>query len=121
MLWITNTIDGVEASVLWRFAYCLEFKPFTRRERTELWVNILNRHKVRHIFQYTEIEELARDFDLSPGMVDLAVFKAKETCCRRKRPIKQTMRMGLESHAKVMNEGRLPGFRKSRKTTPWKA
>jgi SpoVK/Ycf46/Vps4 family AAA+-type ATPase len=33
MIWITNSIDGIEKSVLRRFAYSLCFKPFNRKQR----------------------------------------------------------------------------------------
>ncbi|MEJ2727357.1 MAG: AAA family ATPase, partial [Deltaproteobacteria bacterium] len=37
MVWITNSIGGIEDSVLRRFSFSLRFKPFNRRQRIRLW------------------------------------------------------------------------------------
>ena len=44
MIWVTNRIDNTEESVLRRFAFSIQFKPFSRKQREMLWGTILGRY-----------------------------------------------------------------------------
>jgi len=79
IIWITNSIVGIEDSVLRRFAFSLYFKMFNRRQRVELWNNILVQNKCKRFFKPADIEIFARMYNLSAGVIDLAVKKSKET------------------------------------------
>ncbi len=77
-IWITNSIDSIETSVMRRFAYSIHFKPFNRKQRVQLWENVLKRHEISNLIDHKNIEELASRYDVSAGAVDLAVKKALE-------------------------------------------
>ncbi|MBF0413524.1 MAG: ATP-binding protein, partial [Desulfamplus sp.] len=77
-IWITNSIDGIETSVMRRFAYSIHFKPFNRKQRVQLWENVLQRYDSSNLIENKELEELARRYDVSAGAIDLAVKKAVE-------------------------------------------
>ena len=50
MIWITNTTDGIEPSVLRRFAYSIHFRPFSRKQRHRLWESVLRQNKAKRFF-----------------------------------------------------------------------
>ena len=105
MIWITNWINEIEDSVLRRFAYSLHFRPFSKRQRIQLWDNILGSNKSKKFFNKSQIEELARRYSVSAGAMDLAVKKAKETGLKTKRGFCETVELALEAHKTLLNDG----------------
>jgi len=75
MIWITNQIEDIEPSVLRRFAYSLHFRPFNKRQRIQLWENILKKNKAKRFLSQPEIENFAGTYRVSAGAADLAVRK----------------------------------------------
>jgi len=105
MIWITNWINDIEESVLRRFAFSLHFRPFNKRQRIQLWDNILRSNKCKGFFNKSQIEELARRHSVSAGAMDLAVKKAKETGQKTKRGFLETVELALAAHETLMNDG----------------
>jgi transitional endoplasmic reticulum ATPase len=108
IIWITNSIEGIEASVRRRFAYSLHFRPFNRRQRLKLWEVILKRHSVYRHFSREELEKLATKYKVSPGAIDLAVNKAKEVVQPESLAFKETIALALNCHQTLMNGGEMP-------------
>lgn len=108
MIWITNDIDRIENSVLRRFAYSIHFKPFNNRQRFLLWKNVLESNKADRYFDHSDIEELARKYKVSAGVIDLAVKKAIETRSRSKKKIQEAVAKGLIAHQTLINDGQKP-------------
>ena len=108
IIWITNSITGIENSVLRRFAFSLHFKMFNRRQRVELWNNILVQNKCKRFFEQADIETFAGKYNLSAGVIDLAVKKSKETGPDSKTDFHQTVEMVLEAHDTLLHYGEKP-------------
>jgi SpoVK/Ycf46/Vps4 family AAA+-type ATPase len=108
MIWITNSIGGIEDSVLRRFAFSLHFKPFNRRQRVQLWKNIITENRVERFFSLKSIEAFARNYKVSAGVIDLAVKKSVETRPRSNRQFHRALKMGLEAHQTLSNYGEKP-------------
>jgi SpoVK/Ycf46/Vps4 family AAA+-type ATPase len=108
MIWITNSIGGIEDSVLRRFAFSLSFKPFNRRQRVQLWENIIKENDVEKFFSPKRIEAFARNYKVSAGVIDLAVKKSKETAPGSMYQLHRAIKMGLEAHQKLANYGEKP-------------
>jgi SpoVK/Ycf46/Vps4 family AAA+-type ATPase len=108
IIWITNSIAGIEDSVLRRFAFSLHFKMFNRRQRVELWNNILVQNKCKRFFKPADIETFAKKYNLSAGVIDLAVKKSKETGTDSKTDFHQTVEMALEAHDTLRHFGEKP-------------
>lgn len=108
IIWITNSIAGIEDSVLRRFAFSLHFKMFNRRQRVELWNNILVQNKCKRFFTPNDIETFARKYNLSAGVIDLALKKSKETGLDSKSNFLQTVEMALEAHDTLLHFGEKP-------------
>jgi len=79
MIWITNSIDDLEDSVKRRFAYSIHFKPFNSRQRVQLWESILKKNRKKKLFNAKEVVDLAKKYDVSAGVIDLAIQKTRET------------------------------------------
>ncbi len=105
MIWITNQIEDIEPSVLRRFAYSLHFRPFNKRQRIQLWENILKKNRAKRFLNLAEIENLAGTYRLSAGVADLAVKKAGEMGLKTKRAFIESVNLALEAHETLKNGG----------------
>ena len=105
MIWITNSIEEIEESVLRRFAFSLQFKPFNQRQRIQLWETILKRQKARGCLGAAEIVVLAKKYKVSAGAISLAVKKALESKTRSKNEFKPAITLALEAHQTLLNQG----------------
>lgn len=109
MIWITNSIDAIEESVKRRFAYSVHFRPFNRRQRIQLWESILRKNRIKKLFGQSEIIQLARDYEVSAGIIDLAVRKTLETYPSKEYPrYKNAITRSLDAHLTLANEGHKP-------------
>ena len=79
MIWIVNSVENIEESVARRFSFSVNFKPFNRRQRVQLWQNIVRKHKVKRFLKDSEIEELSNRFEVSAGVIDQAIRKVAES------------------------------------------
>lgn len=105
MIWIVNRIHEIEESVLRRFAFSLHFRPFNRRQRVLLWDSILRRNRVKRLFGQSKIEELAGQYKVSAGAIDLAVKKGIEASHTRKEGFHKAVTLALNSHLILLNDG----------------
>ncbi|NVM23326.1 MAG: ATP-binding protein [Desulfobacterales bacterium] len=108
MIWIVNRICRIEDSVLRRFAFSIHFKPFNRRQRTLLWGSILSQNRAKRLLAVPQIEELASQYKVSAGAIDLAVKKAKETGHTQKEGFHKAVTLALDSHRVLLNGGDKP-------------
>ena len=108
MIWITNDIDGIDSSVLRRFAFSLEFKPFNRQQRIRLWENIVSQNRCKTYFTREDIAVFAANHDASPGVIDLAIKKALQLKPCAKSRIHQAVRLGLEAHQALFHADKKP-------------
>jgi len=108
IVWITNNIDNIEKSVLRRSAYSIHFKPFNRRQRIQLWNNILRENRVKRFFNRSDIEVFAKKYAVSAGAIDLAIKKANEAKLNSKIEFHSSITMALDSHLTLINSGEKP-------------
>jgi transitional endoplasmic reticulum ATPase len=108
MIWITNRIDGIEHSVMRRFAYSVHFKPFNRRQRLLLWENIVLRNKCKRFFEKNDLLELAQNYEVNAGVIELVVQKSVEKGLESRVQFRRAVEMGLEAHETLRNFGEKP-------------
>jgi SpoVK/Ycf46/Vps4 family AAA+-type ATPase len=108
MIWISNRIDSIEGSVLRRFAFSLHFKSFNRRQRILLWDNILRKNKCKKYCDRVDVENFAKNYDVSAGVIDLATRKARENTPSSKVQFSHSVEMALESYETLVNYGEKP-------------
>jgi transitional endoplasmic reticulum ATPase len=105
VIWITNSIEMIEESVLRRFAFSLHFKPFNRRQRIQLWENVLEQNQVTGVLDPLHIERLARKYKTSAGVIDMSVKKAFGRSGMDQDKFVKAVELGLEAHQTVRNRG----------------
>ncbi|MDA8138392.1 MAG: ATP-binding protein [Desulfobacteraceae bacterium] len=105
VLWITNSIDAIDASVLRRFTFSIGFEPFNRLQRTQVWRNVLRNNNVRMALPSEDIERLAKRYRVSAGVIDLAVKTARETFSQAKDEFLKAVETLLEAKLKLQNNG----------------
>lgn len=105
MIWITNNIDDIEESVLRRFAYSLHFEVLNRQQRLNLWQCILERNKAVRFFNAPDLERLAQQYQVSAGVIDLAVKKAREMNLRSKEMFQESVVLSLDAHKRLLTGG----------------
>ncbi len=73
-IWITNAPPAAIAEASRRrFDYSIEFKPLLHRQRCQVWKNLLSQYHLKEIIDDAMVEQLARQFPVSAGGVDLAL------------------------------------------------
>jgi SpoVK/Ycf46/Vps4 family AAA+-type ATPase len=98
VIWITNSVDAVDDSVLRRFTFSLQFKPFNRRQRISLWENILGQNKAGSFLDSSQLERLARKYRLSAGEIDTSVKAALAAASSSKGSFRTTLELSLEAY-----------------------
>jgi len=78
---------------------------FNRRQRVELWNNIVTQNRCKRFFKSADIEAFAKKYNLSAGVIDLAVKKSKEIGPESKIDFHQTVEMALEAHDTLRHYG----------------
>jgi SpoVK/Ycf46/Vps4 family AAA+-type ATPase len=101
IIWITNSKDEIEDSVLRRFAYTLPFKPFSIRQRVTLFRRILLSNRIKRFFSDAHIQKLARNYPVAAGPFDLAVKKAKDIGASNSREFHRAIRISLDGHLEL--------------------
>ncbi|HPA70400.1 MAG TPA: AAA family ATPase, partial [Bacteroidales bacterium] len=106
IIWIANAIDQVEESVLRRFAYSMEFKPFNQRQRIMVWKTVLEANRIPGILRADQINDLAKSHKVNPGVIDMAVKKALDVSGRTEKCFHEALAMNLKASSALINGGR---------------
>ena len=75
ILWTSNSAHYTNPTLLRRMMYALELRQPSSQIRARIWLRQLERHGVSAAA--SDAETLARDFDVTPGIVDRAVAAAR--------------------------------------------
>ena len=105
MIWITNEIESIEPSVLRRFSFSIHFRPFNKQQRMRLWDNILRKNGARRFFKPKDIERFAATYQVSAGVLNLAVEKACEMKPQTRKVFLQRVTLALDAHETLQNGG----------------
>ncbi len=71
-VWIVNDRDDIEPAVRRRFAFSLELPEPDHRVRRLVLEKILRRHRIKRHFRPADVDGLARDFAVSPAVLESA-------------------------------------------------
>ena len=74
-LWTTNSASDTSPALLRRMMYAIELRQPSPRVRTRVWARQLARHGIES--SDDQVRELARDYDVSPGVVAGATAAAR--------------------------------------------
>jgi transitional endoplasmic reticulum ATPase len=73
VIWITNDVDDIPASILRRFAYSLCFKKFTHEQRCSTWNIQLQEKHMRPWLSEKAVVRLSRNYQTDAGAIASAV------------------------------------------------
>ncbi|EPR37706.1 AAA ATPase central domain protein [Desulfovibrio sp. X2] len=76
VVWIVNRVEEVDEAVRRRFAFSLCFGRLSRAQRVRQWAGVLAAHGAEALLGDGEVESLVRRFDVSTGVVDMAVAQS---------------------------------------------
>lgn len=107
MIWIVNSLS-MDQSIYRRFAYSVQFQPFTRRQRISVWQNVLARRGAEMALTDGDIEALATRYEVSAGGIELAVRKAAEVGLTAPEAVRVFLDQTLMAHLTLIHEGRRP-------------
>ena len=71
-------------------------------------MNIVQKHKVQHLLNDSEIEELSNRFEVSAGVIDQAIRKVAESRNHCDEDLKESVVLALESHISLSKGGHSP-------------
>jgi transitional endoplasmic reticulum ATPase len=104
MVWIANTIENVEPSVLRRFTFSLHFKALSTNQRIQIWDRIVQKHKIKRFINQSEVVYYAQKFNVSAGVIEQAIAGAAEHH-KNKSAILKSIDLSLDSYME-MHHGR---------------
>ena len=108
-VWIVNSRAGIEDSVLRRFSYSVYFSNFSRQKRVQLWKTIARHNNAGRFLKGHALRKLAEDYEVSAGIIDLAIKQAREVVGKGGPSFSKMVRMALEAHLRLKNQGVMPG------------
>ena len=108
IVWIVNSLEDIEDSVLRRFSFSLYFPSFSRQKRKQLWKSIVKHNKAGRYIKVNAINKLATEYEVSAGVIDMAIKQAKNNTATRELSFVQRVRMGLDAHLQLQNNGHMP-------------
>jgi len=79
VLWITNSISGIDPSTRRRFDYSLAFHEPGRRDREDQWQRLVTRHRLEDRLGSDAVSRFARSYELGPGAIDRCLAVAART------------------------------------------
>ena len=73
IIWIINDISALDESIRRRFAYSIQFKALRACQRERIWDCQLRKYKIKRYFPAKRIDQLAKRYEVSPGVIAYAV------------------------------------------------
>jgi SpoVK/Ycf46/Vps4 family AAA+-type ATPase len=105
VIWITNSINRIEDSVLRRFSFSIRFNPFNRRQRAQVWNNVLRNLQASERFTLSQVEQFAARYTVSAGVIESAVRTGLVTASERGADLLPAIELALRSHVTLQNGG----------------
>jgi len=107
-IWIVNSTEHIEPSVLRRFAFSIPFNPFGRSIRTQVLGSVLEKHGAEEALTPAQVKELAACFNVNAGPMDTAVKKALEMGINQGEEFYNTVSRSLFAYERLVNDGFAP-------------
>ena len=77
IIWVTNNVGSINPAVKRRFSFSVYFGNPGKRERNFLFRDVIREHKAERYFDDVQILNLAKNYEVSAGVIDSAVKNAK--------------------------------------------
>jgi SpoVK/Ycf46/Vps4 family AAA+-type ATPase len=102
VIWISNSIDGIDPSTKRRFSFSLQFLPLTTKQRERVWRIQLQKLKINFLTD-NDIKQFAQRYQINAGGIALALTDLKQMKSMRSvKQKKKMLEMLLEQHTKFV-------------------
>ncbi|HOP31415.1 MAG TPA: ATP-binding protein [Spirochaetota bacterium] len=108
IIWITNKTGSMEESTLRRFSYSLHFKRFSKKQRIEIWNNILKRSPFKKMITPDIIADLSARYEVNAGGISSTINSLKQILHTRElkpEEVKPVLENLLSRHSKLTGKG----------------
>lgn len=103
IIWITNNNDFIEKSILRRFCFSLEFKDIDKKQRLNMWKNLLVEKQIVDAFTPDEINEFGESYKVNTGGISQAISVIdKKDFFENKKVAVDRMKRILYEHQKLV-------------------
>ncbi|MEI7902257.1 MAG: ATP-binding protein [bacterium] len=109
VIWITNDTSCIEESTRRRFAYAVEFKGYSARQREQVWQAHLKGHPLQAAISPGMVSELSREYQVNAAGIASALAAARQVVRdteARPETVRETLRDILASHEKLTGHER---------------
>jgi SpoVK/Ycf46/Vps4 family AAA+-type ATPase len=107
IIWIVNNVRQIDDSIRRRFTYSIYFEQLGVNERRVVWNKVLKNYRVKKMIDSSRIEHLAREYKVSPAVIENAVRQAKNIGASQKN-FADTAEHVIRSYAALLKDGRGP-------------
>lgn len=104
IIWITNSIEDINSSVLEHFSFSLHFNPLSRQQRIDEWKSVMHSHHLNNSFNDDELAELSTSYPVNTATVDLCIKKSLEITSPAQDNFKEVVRMNLDAHLELTKQ-----------------
>jgi len=105
VIWITNNpASYIDPSCRRRFDYSVFFDEFTETQRKLIWSNNVKRFGLGKLISAKDIEQLASDYQLTPGGIALACMNIKDIFDPSKKPTPEVATQIHDTLIKILDQ-----------------
>ena len=105
VVWVVNSIDELEGSVVRRFAFSLGFEALNPKQRRELWGRVLERHGLEQHFSQEAVRNLEAHHPVSAGALDSAAYQAGLVGGGSAEGTRAALTLALNAHEALAGKG----------------
>ena len=112
-IWISNVISLIEDSTLRRFAFSVEFAPFTPSQRRRVWEQHLRGHPLRRLITDAAVKRLSATYPVNAAGIVSALDTVRTTIPPEsidEQRVEAELGELLERHAALASDGGTPQF-----------
>jgi len=107
VIWITNNPSNyIDPSCRRRFDYSIFFDNFTENQRVTIWTNTVKRKGLTKLITAKDIKQLAADYAITPGGVNLACENVRDVFQGKKptrEQVHELLTKILDQHCQLLN------------------
>jgi len=106
IIWIVNSINEIDNSILKHFAFSLHFKKINQRQRFNLWQSALSHNRVEKWFNDHDLKELSNSYTVDAADIDYSIKKALDISSTSQEDFKEALVINLDSCMEIIENKR---------------
>ncbi|MDR3357249.1 MAG: AAA family ATPase [Desulfovibrio sp.] len=107
VIWITNHVTHVEQAVRRRFTYSIHFDRLGKKERGEIWRQVIRDQRMENSLSEEQVQNLVRNYDVPAAVIEKSVCQVKRLHVKKKDCASAVERV-LCAHVTLSRDGRKP-------------